>query len=199
MVAFLRKNGLRLVIYLDDILIAASSQSETRLEVERVRSLLEALGFVISDKKSSEEPSQWLEYIGLFFDSVKMRLILPDRKRLDIFRLCKAALKEPHIARIDLEKIIGNLNWAAAAVNFAPAHFRGLQILLNSRPEGRLIRSREFFTFSEEARKDLLWWISKADFISGRPLIFPAPDLSIASDSSLSGWGGAVCNEVRTG
>ena len=109
-VAFLRKNGLRLVIYLDDILIAASSQSEARLEVERVRSLLEALGFVISDKKSSEEPSQWLEYIGLFFDSVKMRLILPDRKRLDIFRLCKVALKEPHISRIYLEKIIGNLN-----------------------------------------------------------------------------------------
>ena len=98
------------MIYLDDILIAASSQSEARLEVERVRSLLEALGFVISDKKSSEEPSQWLEYIGLFFDSVKMRLILPDRKRLDIFRLCKVALKEPHISRIYLEKIIGNLN-----------------------------------------------------------------------------------------
>jgi hypothetical protein len=109
---------------------------------------------------------------------------LPDRKRLDIFRLCKAALKEPHISRIDLEKIIGNLNWAATAVNFAPAHFRDLQILLN-----RLIRSREFFTLSEEARKDLLWWISETDFISGRPLIFPAPDLSFASDASLSGWG----------
>jgi hypothetical protein len=134
-VAFLRKNGIRLVIYLDDILIAASSQTEAKVAVKRVRSLLESLGFVISDEKSSEEPSQKLEYIGLFIDSVKMRLILPDRKRLDIFRLCKSALKEPQISQIDLEKIIGNLNWAAAAVNFAPAHFRGLQILLNSRPE----------------------------------------------------------------
>ncbi|KAI9550901.1 hypothetical protein GHT06_004520 [Daphnia sinensis] len=173
-------------------------ESEARQTVQRVRSLLEALGFVISDEKSAEEPSQGLEYIGLFIDSVKMRLILPDRKRLDILRLCKSALKKPQISRIDLEKIIGNLNWAAAAVNFAPAHFRGLQILLNSRPEGRLIRSREAFTFSEEARKDLSWWLSEADFTSGRPLIFPAPDLSIASDASLSGWG-AVCKEIRTG
>lgn len=51
-VAFLRKNDLRLVIYLDDILIAASSQSEARLAVKRVKLLLEALGFVISDEKS---------------------------------------------------------------------------------------------------------------------------------------------------
>jgi hypothetical protein len=197
-VAFLRKNGIRLVIYLDDILIAASSQTEAKVAVKRVRSLLESLGFVISDEKSSEEPSQKLEYIGLFIDSVKMRLILPDRKKLDIFRLCKSALKDPQISQIDLEKIIGNLNWAAAAVNFAPAHFRGLQILLNSRPEGRLIRSSESFTLSKDARKDLLWWLSEADFLSGRPLIFPAPDLSIASDASLSGWG-AVCKDLRTG
>lgn len=127
-----------------------------------------------------------------------MRLMLPYRKRLDILRICKSALKKPQIFRINLERIIGNLNWAASAVNFAPAHFRGLQILLNSRPDGRLIRSRESFTFSIEARKDLLWWLSEADFTSCRPLIFPALDLSIASDASLSGWG-AVCKEIRTG
>ena len=54
----LTKKSLRLVIYLDDILIAASSQSEARLAVKRVISLLDALGFVTSDEKSSEEPSQ---------------------------------------------------------------------------------------------------------------------------------------------
>ena len=147
-VAFLHKNGLRLVIYLDDILIAADSQSaaSARQAVNTVRLPLEALDFVISSEKSSEEPSQLLAYIGLFIDSIKMKLILPDRKRLDILRLCKSALKDPHISRNDLEKIIGNFNWVATAVNFAPAHFRGLQALLNSRPDGRRIKEGDFFS-----------------------------------------------------
>lgn len=43
-IAHLRKLSLRLVIYLDDILVVASSQLATRLAVNQVRSLLESLG-----------------------------------------------------------------------------------------------------------------------------------------------------------
>ena len=111
------------MIYVDGILIVASSQSTARQAVIKVRLLLEVLGFVISSEKSSEEPSQLLEYIGLFIDSIKMRLILPDRKKLDVLQLCKSALKEPHISRMALKKIIGNLDWADAAVSFAQLIF----------------------------------------------------------------------------
>ena len=118
-IAHLRKLGLRLVIYLDDILVVASSQLAARLAVNQVRSLLESLGFVFSVEKSVEDPVQALEYIGLFIDTLSMKLLLPERKRLDIYRLCKAALKASSLSRKELEKIIGNLNWATAAVDFA--------------------------------------------------------------------------------
>ena len=118
-IAHLRKLSLRLVIYLDDILVVASSQLAARLAVNQVRSLLESLGFVISVEKSVEDPVQALEYIGLFIDTLSMKLLLPERKRLDIYRLCKAALKASSLSWKELEKIIGNLNWATAAVDFA--------------------------------------------------------------------------------
>ena len=118
-IAHLRKLGLRLVIYLDDILVVASSQLAARLAVNQVRSLLESLGFVFSVEKSVEDPVQALEYIGLFIDTLSMKLLLPERKRLDIYRLCKAALKASSLFWKELEKIIGNLNWATAAVDFA--------------------------------------------------------------------------------
>jgi hypothetical protein len=89
-IAHLRKLGLRLVIYLDDILVVASSQLAARLAVNQVRSLLESLGLVISTEQSVEDPVQALEYIGLFIDTLSMKLLLPERKRLDIYRLCKA-------------------------------------------------------------------------------------------------------------
>ncbi len=197
-VAFLRKRGLRLIIYLDDILIIAGSQSEARQAVSQVKSLLESLGFIISSEKSVEEPSQSLEYIGLFIDTIKMKLLLPERKRLDIRKLCKKALLDVVVSRKELEKIIGNLNWAAAAVDFAPAHFRNLQLLLNSRPRSLREEDLDAFPLSVEARSDLCWWLSEADFTSGRSLFFQSPEIFISSDASLSGWG-AVCREVKTG
>ena len=149
-IAHLRKLGLRLVIYLDDILVVASSQLAARLAVNQVRSLLESLGFVFSVEKSVEDPVQALEYIGLFIDTLSMKLLLPERKRLDIYRLCKAALKASSLSRKELEKIIGNLNWATAAVDFAQAHYRGLQLLLNSRQDAPCCELEDVYPLSKE-------------------------------------------------
>jgi hypothetical protein len=124
-----------------------------------------------------------------------MKLLLPERKRLDIHRLCKAALKASSLSRKELEKIIGNLNWATAAVDFAQAHYRGLQFLLNSRQDAPCCELEDVYPLSKEARADLYWWISEANFSAGRSLTFPVPDVSIPSDASLSGWG-AVCMDV---
>lgn len=48
------------------------------------------------------------------------------------------------------------------------------------------------------ASEDLLWWSTKADFVSGRSMIETAPSLCLSSDASLTGWG-AVCEDVSTG
>ena len=49
MVAQLRLNGLRIVIFLDDILLVASSFAECMEQLSLLRKLLESLGFVIND------------------------------------------------------------------------------------------------------------------------------------------------------
>jgi hypothetical protein len=80
------------------------------------------------------------------------------------------------------------MNWAAAAVKYAQAHYRNLQrfhISYSRKAKGNLDAS--FFLSSEE-QKDLKWWISGADYISGRPIIFLSPEISIYSDASLTGW-----------
>ena len=70
-------------------------------------------------------------------------------------------------------------------------------MLLNSLPEDHQIRTRESVSISIEAREDLLWWISEADFTAGRPLIFPTPEVA-TSDASLLGLG-VFCKEIRIG
>jgi len=80
-VGFLRQQGLRLDIYLDDILIISQSKESAREAVKLVVNLFEILGFVIQDEKSVLEPSQLLEYTGLVIDTNSMTFSLPHKKR----------------------------------------------------------------------------------------------------------------------
>jgi Reverse transcriptase (RNA-dependent DNA polymerase) len=70
--AHLRKNGIRIVIYLDDMLILGASQDGASLAVNAVISLLTGLGFVINEKKSEPVPAQSVEFLGIGIDSIKM-------------------------------------------------------------------------------------------------------------------------------
>jgi hypothetical protein len=57
-VSFLRERGIRLIVYLDDILILNQSLSGILKDLEEVINLLEFLGFIINYKKSVVVPQQ---------------------------------------------------------------------------------------------------------------------------------------------
>ena len=43
---------------------------------------------------------------------------------------------------------------------------------------------------SEKTTRDLQWWLLNRDWVSGRPLFLPHPELTVMTDASLLGWGG---------
>ncbi len=51
-VAFLRKNGMKLIFYLDDILIISSSKEQAEKDFNIAKGLLEDLGFIVHQTKS---------------------------------------------------------------------------------------------------------------------------------------------------
>ena len=79
-VATLRFKGIRLAIFIDDILIAAQSDTLCRDHMAMTRELLESLGFLINFKKSQLLPSNQITYLGFQIDSVSMKLFLPEGK-----------------------------------------------------------------------------------------------------------------------
>ena len=87
-VAQLRLNGLRIVIFLDDILLVASSFAECVEQLSLLRKLLESLGFVINDAKSQLQPTTRICFLGFIIDSISMELLLPDDKLQKIISAC---------------------------------------------------------------------------------------------------------------
>ncbi|CAB4031124.1 Hypothetical predicted protein, partial [Paramuricea clavata] len=68
-VGLLRKQGIRLIIYLDDILLIASTAETLSHYVTLTVALLELLGFVVNYQKSQLNPVQSLEFLGFQINS----------------------------------------------------------------------------------------------------------------------------------
>ena len=193
-VAYLRSLGIRLFIYLDDLLIINSSISGLlRLVVD----LLELLGFIINYKKSVVTPQRLMEYLGMLIDSIHLEFSLLHEKVSGIVKLCKKALHSDKSGQVqlgDLATIMGNFFFAIPTVPFAQRHFREQQSCFLSRSQGDLSRS---ISLSAGARADLEWWMGHLVTSNGKSFCSVTPDLVIFSDASLHGWS-AVCDGVRT-
>jgi len=62
--ARLRHQGMRLIMYLDNMLVMAQTREELESHLSQIMSLLELLGFVVNREKSQLIPTQLTQYLG---------------------------------------------------------------------------------------------------------------------------------------
>lgn len=126
-ISFLRRRGIRLIIYLDDILILDQSEEGVIRAFKFTVHLLQFLGFVINWEKTIQVPVQRIEFLGLLVDSISLSFSLPPEKISKIRLLCAKALSNSKTSLRNLSAILGNFSWCIAAVPFAQAHYRKFQ------------------------------------------------------------------------
>ena len=76
-IALLRQRGLRVIIYLDDLLLLHSNLKELEKLFLEVCQLLTDLGFLIKKEKCSTAPVQSLVFLGALINSLTMTLAVP--------------------------------------------------------------------------------------------------------------------------
>ena len=82
--AWAHSHGVGLLLYLDDWLVLASSETRARQHVRELLSLCNSLGIVINEEKSDLIPSQSVEYLGMTIDTVAARAF-PTLARVERF------------------------------------------------------------------------------------------------------------------
>ena len=127
--AKLQEQGLRLIIYLDDILLVANSPEKLRHHTRILIDHLQDLGFILNTKKCVLEPCQLIEFLGFLIDSRMMKLLLPQEKINKIKKECQAMLRKAHSSARHLAHLIRLLTVSNPAYLPAPLHYRGLQRL----------------------------------------------------------------------
>lgn len=196
-ISFLRKIGLRLVIYLDGILIMNQSKVDCQLDGQKTINLLQALGFGINMGKSILIPSQEMDFLGYTVSSLDMSLCLPKNKINQIQNLCIQVKESNYVSVRKLSQVIGTMTASIQAVLPAPLHYRFLQIAKNQKLNQTHNYNATLY-LNKNALEELDWWIHHLEKWNGKSLIPHRPSLLVQSDASKLGWGG-VCQDIRIG
>ena len=183
--AILRKRGVKLIAYIDDILILAESRDLIQDQVTGMFYLLECLGFIVNRKKSILNPTQVIEFLGLSVDSIAMELRLPLTKmKLIQAEACKLA-REMSISARTLAQLLGKMNATNCVLPPAPLFCHQLQIALANTLERNSQCYEAQVLLTQDCLEELEWWNTNMSRWNGKTLLKQDIDLMIDSDASL--------------
>jgi len=196
-VAFLRRQGIRLVIFLDDMVVLAQSKEDLEAQMSQISQMLCLLGFTINWEKSQLTPSQLTQFLGFLIDSQNMMIRLTKEKTELLVQTCRAARQQGRLSVRDLSRLIGRMTATIPAISQAPLWYRNLQNVKNQAL--RMSGSYEaVVALTQGALEELDWWTTVMASCNGRSVLNLEADLIMESDASQLGWG-AVCSGIRTG
>lgn len=199
-VSQLRANGISVVIYIDDVLVFAPTYKECKEAVNTALKWFCYLGFVINLPKSSLEPSQTIEYLGLIWDSVRYKVSVSDDRVLRALDRCNELLLRKNVSLKSIACLLSTFTSMLLVYPDAPLRYRSLQHLLNAKLP--LIRSAADYAttacLSDACREDLEWWTERLARPLSRSLSRVRASRECFSDASDVGWG-AVAYGVQAG
>ena len=192
-ISHLRLHGLRIIIFLDDILLVASSKQECLDQLQFLRQLITDLGFIVNDKKSQLKPSTKLTFLGSIIDSLDMKLYLPLDKIDKTVSPCSSLISTASQTIRQVAQVTGLLVLAFPAVPYLQLYYRSIESC-KSRCLSELNGDYDQnISLSSDALVDLKCVIHNLSqynvcYFGPKPI-----SLIIASDASLLGWG-ATCD-----
>ena len=188
----MRAMGVRLVFYLDDVLVLARSEEEGRRHTALLLDWFDSLGLTINMEKSELTPAQLRTFLGVLIDSLRMQFRLPQHKLDACIAAASAALAKAkrgeHMRVKELQSLIGKLQAVSDCILPTRLHLNALHEARQRARSSRRARS----PLCDLAHDDLLWWRDNLPSFNGKSIRPPPFTHSFDTDASAHGWG-AVC------
>ena len=191
-VKYLRRRGVRCIVYIDDILILSRSREKAIKHTQLALDLFHRLGFQIHPKKIQATPTQSIEFLGLQVNSVRMQLRVPREKIRSLRRQISDTISQSARGSLTVRRfasLLGKFNAVRGAVSSAPLHIWPLIHLQHS-----VLRRRSDWetkmTLSVRAVEELQWWAQDLQQWNGRSVIPQKHQFIMTTDASHLGWGG---------
>lgn len=190
-VAFLRRCGLRVNLYLDDWLILIRKSQNAEEHLLKVLTLLCNLGLHVNFAKSSLTPSQTVVYLGMELSTKgRPQFRVPQEKLHKIRHEISRALRADTLTCRALMRVAG------LCVSVLRAVLPGRMFLRNVHRQisfaGRNYNSHLRLTVG--SRSDLEWWLTALRQWNGSTAMPLPSDSVLTTDASSTGWGATFLN-----
>ena len=181
-------------VYLDDILVLGTTKKQTQNSLREVMVTLEAAGFLVNQKKTSPEPQQQLEHLGISINLAKGQLGVPQEKLRQIRRELGKLVTHTQISARKMACILGTVRSFLTAMPFLRAF------------SSHMLRFVDLHKIHGWDQKQLIPPDLKLEVIKIKTLMLSwegrkfqgiCPVREIHSDSSQEGWGGVDLTEKR--
>jgi hypothetical protein len=172
--------------YLDDIICVSDSETECQLNFDTLVQLIEDLGLEINWTKVCD-PTRVITYLGVVIDCVERSLSLPLKKVTEIALLIDRSERCKKMTKLDLQKLLGKLNWAARVIKGGRTFMRSLINLTCKVKE-----SHHYVRLTAASRVDLSWWKHCFVLFNGTCKFhcdIPLPTHVFATDACENGGG----------
>lgn len=193
MAQMLRQKGIRLLVYLDDFLIANTSPIALKKHVSIALNMLSYLGWKVNLEKSVLTPRRSIEYLGIVWDPWLNRKFLPEPKchklRIAILKL----LENRAMKLVDFQSLVGMMNFASFVIRRGRLNHRQLQRLTIFHCN----RNSKLVSLNQESEKDLTWWLSHLRGFS--QIHTSLPTHFLVTDASGTAWGAQIGNMQLSG
>jgi hypothetical protein len=190
----LRAEGIRLVAYLDDILLLAATAALALQHARRTVELLTSLGWVINWDKSELVPAQQRTFLGVMIDSRTMSATLPEDKLVRLRAQVVEMFDANRAGTLTLRtaaRVLGSMTASAAGISLARLHQRPL---LNAvRP---LIQAGTRWdapiSLSDQTIETCAWWLAEFRHWNGVGIIPRDPTCRLTTDASTVAQGATI-------
>ena len=191
LVSYWRGNAKKLLMYMDDGIGAAASETAASQLATEVKNDLDRSGLMVNAEKSDFQPRQCGEFLGYTLNLRIGQFQVPKHKTDGLQSLLLDALTvSKFITARSLAKITGVIISMGLALGPVARLFtRSLYRAQNSVPSLCCKVS-----ISEEAFRELIFWRDNFRELDGQPMWQSSPrtDVISYSDASSTGWGGYV-------
>jgi ribonuclease HI len=174
------------MIYLDDVILLASSQEAVREAARQALLLLRSLGLTVNFRKSMLEPSQQFTYLGFVWKTVEMTVEIEERKRTnareEVSKFIRRARQGVAFPIRSLASLVGTLTSFSLAEQRTLVHSRRLMDAVSSTV--KRLGWQGSTTLAPAQLSELEWWhttLTTPVRSSIRPFV---PNCTLTTDAS---------------
>ena len=197
--ALLHAQGVRILRYLDDWLVLASSREACVTARDMTLELCLDLGIRVNLDKSHLCPAQTATYLGMVIDAKVLRASPTPERRERLLCLLQEFLSSEQQPASLWRVLLGHLSSLTQLIPGGRLRMRALQFALRRQWDSTSQEESHLVSWDEMCYQDLVWWSNPVTLEQGTYLENVSPDLMFWSDASDMGWGAHLQGDLVSG